>query len=147
MGTKSVGHGVQLQVSEDSGTSYNSIASINLDGVTGVGGDGESVEVTTQDSPGDYREYLIGLLDTNEFAVGLVFDIDDDGTDKHSTLLDAFENKTLYKYQIIYPDGTKVIHFDAYVKGYSVDASSSDPITATITFRPTGVIDPDETVV
>lgn len=104
--------------------------------VTFPGSSREEIDVTTQDSPGQTKEFLGGDIDFGEVALEVNFA---PTNAVHQQLVtDANSAQATISWQILYGT-TKTCTFDAYVKGFAITGPVNGVYKATLTLRCTGL--------
>lgn len=91
----------------------------------------DQLDVTTHDSPGDYREKLPSFLDAGEVTLEVLWD---PALISHVNLRTDLRNKTRRNFRMVWPDTAATTEsFAAYVTGYSRGAPHDAELTASIT--------------
>lgn len=94
----------------------------------------EDLDVSSHDSPGQWREYVAGMKDGGELSMEVNYD-----PALHATVLSALG--TTRDQRITLPDsGAATVAFEAYVKGFTAQAPYDDKLSATITLKVTGAV-------
>lgn len=94
----------------------------------------DTEEVTHQESPGGFKEYVVTLLDAGE----VTFDVNFIPTDaSHQGLLSDLQARAKRNFQLVFPDGTTWT-FAAYVTGFEPDAPVGGKLSASVTLKVTG---------
>lgn len=93
-----------------------------LSSVGEIAPEAETLDVTTLDSAGGYREFLQGYRDSGLVELTGFHEKDDEG---QSALRAAFDSGNVGDAQVQFPDGTQVT-FRAFVKSYSLGAAEVD---------------------
>lgn len=131
------GVGTKLQRgNEDSSSgaaeSFTDIAEVNsISGPTMSRG---TIDVTSLDSTGGYREFITGFRDPGQVTLNMNFSLD-----TYDDFLSEFEGSVAKTYQIVLPDsGNTTIQFDALVTDLPLDIPLDDKITANVTLKLTG---------
>jgi len=97
----------------------------------------EEIDVTTQDSPGQTKEFLGGDIDFGEIAQDMNF-VPTNAV--HAVLVaDSLSASVVQEWQISYAAGTKTCSFSGYVKGYAITGPVNGVYKATLTIRCTGL--------
>lgn len=96
----------------------------------------ETIDVTTLDSDGEYREFIGGFKDGGEVSASGFFNPDDPG---QAAVYDALENSTTEDFTIEFPAemGAKWI-FKGVVTAYQTSAELEDAISFEITIKVSG---------
>lgn len=118
---------------------YEPIANINSIG--GPSSTRETIDVTTLDSPGGYREFIGSLRDGGEISLSMNF-----FWETYALMRDDFENDDLQKYKIILPDSQNTsMEFSAIVTGLPLNIPLDDKVTCDITLKISGATTLDTT--
>lgn len=119
---------------DSSGTTYTAIAEVNS--IEGPGMTRETIDVTSLDSTGGYREFITGFRDGGEVRLEMNFE-----RDGYEQMRLDFEDDDVHGYQIVLPDtGATTLDFDAYVTDLPLSISPDDKITTTVTLKVTGQV-------
>jgi len=96
----------------------------------------ETIDVTSLDSSGGYREFIPSFRDPGELTLNMNF------TRAVYDLLNAdFEASTTQNYDIVFPDtGNTSLDFDGYVTGITIGIPTDDKVTMDVTIKITGVV-------
>lgn len=94
----------------------------------------DTEEVTHQDSPNGWKEYLPTLLDAGEVTFDLNFIPTDTG---HTALITDMTSRVKRNFKVVFPDGS-TWSFAAYVTGFEPDAPVSGKLSASVTLKVTG---------
>ena len=106
--------------------------------ISGWGLSMDTIDVTSHDSTGAWREFVAGLIDGGEITLDLVFDPDNTG---HTNLRTDLTSRTSNTYDIRFVDPTPQIwSFTGFVTAFSPDASVDGDLTASVTIKATGAI-------
>ena len=107
--------------------------------VTGPGGSRDTVDVTSMDSTGGFREYIAGLGDPGEITFSSHF-IPSDVTQED--LLDDFNNKVINNWKIEWPQftGTPYLTFAALVTSFAIDTPLDGAVMLNITLKVSGQV-------
>lgn len=129
--------GVGTQFKRGDGASneaFTAIAEINSIGGPDMSRD--TIDVTSLDSTGGYREFIAGFRDGGEISLDMNFTLatyDDMKLD--------FESDDTVNYQIVLPDtGNTTFEFAALVTGLGVAVPMDDKVTATVTLKISGQV-------
>lgn len=113
---------------------FTAIAEVNS--ITGPSMSRETIDVTSLDSTGGYREYITGFRDGGEVALSMNFT-----RDGWEAMRIDFANDDTVNYQIVFPDtGATTLDFAAYVTDLPITTTPDDKITAEITLKITGEV-------
>lgn len=96
--------------------------------------DVDDIDVSSHDSPGQWREFLGGMKDGGELSMEVNYD-----PAEHGTILSAVG--TSRDHRLTLPDaGAATIAFEGYVSGFSAQAPYDDKLSATITVKVSGAV-------
>lgn len=127
--------GVVLEREETvGGEDYLPIA--NLTTLSGPGISREAIEVTAHNSPDQWDEYVPGIKRSGEVSCDANWD-----PAEHDGILEGdFSVRTARGYRIVWPDPLETTWtFKAFLTGYEPDAPHDDKLSASLTFKLTGV--------
>lgn len=132
--TDRIGHGTQLQRSDDR-TSSGSFATVGaIRDATPPSLSRDAIESTDSESPEKWHEYMAGMKDGGEFSVEMTFD-------PGSTEFTAFMTDLNYDgpgyYKFVFPD-TSEWGMAALLTGFDPSAPQTDKMVATVTFKVSG---------
>lgn len=109
-------------------------------GLTSIGGlelSADTIDVTTLDSDGGYREFIAGFKDAGEVSLEGYFDATTGQGQKE--LYDLFESGATSPFKIQFPAETKTSwDFDGVVTGFSTSADLEDPLAFSATIKVSG---------
>jgi predicted secreted protein len=129
--------GIGTIINRWDGSQWVPIANINS--ASGPGSERTTIDVTTLDSTGGYREFITGLRDGGEFTFGMNFVIE-----TYLLIKDDFEDNDLQQYSVVFPDDeSSTIVFDGIVTGFPLDIPLDDKVTCNVTIKISG--EPDVT--
>lgn len=101
-------------------------------------GSPDQIDVTSHDSSGGYKEFVSGLMDTNEITVPIVWD---GANATHAALVAALQAGTVLGYKITGRESTpKTYSFSANITGLDISWPVTGAQEATLTLKPTGAI-------
>jgi len=105
--------------------------------ISGPGMSRETIEVTSLDSEGGYREFIAGLRDAGTISLGMNF-----RRDNYELLKEDFESNERKSYKIVLPDtdGT-TLEFLGLVMELPLNVDTGDRISMDITIQVSGEID------
>lgn len=110
----------------------------DIDGVTSLGIPSDSadeIDVTSHDSSGGRKEYINGLIDSEDLSVTIFYD----SADTVHELIRAAAGGVAQHFRITINAVSSTIHtFDALVKSFQIDLPHDGPLTATFTLKRTG---------
>lgn len=123
------------------GTSIASGTAIaQVTNISGPGLSADTIDVTSHDSTGGYREFLQSLKDGGEISLDLNFD-PTGATHKNASggFLNDFQTGTAVNYTLAFSDAaTTVWKFSGIPTGFEVEAPIDDKLAATATIKITG---------
>jgi predicted secreted protein len=106
--------------------------------ITLFGFTADTIDVTSQDSTGNYKEYLPSTKDSGSVSFDMFFT--GDATQGFATgLFDDYENQTLRNFQAVLTSGDTGT-FAAYVTSFSLSAPVADALTASVELKVTGPV-------
>ena len=114
-----------------------STATTKVGGLTSIGGveiSSDTIDVTTLDSDGGYREYLGGFKDAGDVSLEGYLDDSDAGQE---AVYAALESGKVQKCEINFTNGSKWT-FDGIVTGFSTSASLEDSVSFSATIKVSG---------
>jgi predicted secreted protein len=117
-----------------SSASFTAIAEVNS--ITGPNKTRETIDVTSLDSEGGYREFIASFRDAGTVELEMNFTragYEDLNTD--------FETETLVDYQIVLPDtGNTTLDFSGLVVDLGMAVPLDNKVTATVTIKISGQV-------
>lgn len=109
-------------------------------GLTEIGGlelSADTIDVTTLDSDGGYREFIGGFKDGGEVSISGYFDPVAGNGQKE--LYEAFESGDVQDFVIAFPESLKTSwEFKGVVTGFSTSVSLEDPVGFSGTIKVSG---------
>ncbi len=116
------------------GSNWVNLAEINsIDGPTKSR---DTIEVTSLDSTGGYREFIGGFRDGGTVTLPMNFT-----RDSYDLMNDDFESDVLQNYEILLPDvEVTSLEFEALVTELGLAVPMDDKITANVTLKVSGKI-------
>lgn len=115
-------------------------SAVKVGGLTEIGGielSADTLDTTTLDSDGGYREFIGGFKDAGEVSLSGYLDISDANGQKK--MYDAFESGVVQDFAIEFPSSVKAKWgFKGIVTGFSTSASLEDLITFESTIKVSG---------
>ena len=115
-----------------SGTAWVNIAEITQ--ISGPGKTRETIDVTSLDSTGGYREFIAGFRDAGNIQLTMNF-----SRSTYELMNDDFESDEVQNYEIVLPDGeTTSLEFEGLVTELPLEIVGDDKITNTVTIKVTG---------
>jgi predicted secreted protein len=129
------GVGAQLKRSETgSAPSYVAIAEINSFNLPEMSR--ETIDVTSLDSAGGYREFIPSFRDAGEVTFEANFTLDG-----YDLMKDDFESALHRHYQIVLPDtGSTTLEFIGFVTSLGGAVSTDDKVTMSTTIKISGSV-------
>jgi len=126
--------GVGTEFRRWDGTNWVNIAEINS--ITGPGKSRDTIDVTSLDSTGGYREFIGGFRDGGTVTLPMNFT-----RSTYDLMNTDFESDDLQNYEIFLPDteGTS-FEFEALVTELGLAIPADDKITADVTLKVSGAI-------
>jgi predicted secreted protein len=115
-----------------SSASFTAIAEINS--IKGPDKKRNTIDVTSLDSLGGYREFITSFRDAGQVVLEMNFT-----RSGFMDLNDDFESEDIVDYQINLPDGT-TIDFSGYVTDLGMAVPLDDKVTASVTIKVSGVV-------
>lgn len=118
-----------------SAPTFTAIAEVNsIDGPTKTR---ETIDVTSLDSTGGYREFIASFRDAGEVTLEMNFT-----RDGYVDMNADFESDTAVDYKITLPDsGATELDFTAFVTNISQAIPLDDKVTMSVTLKITGQVD------
>lgn len=118
----------------DSDASWQDIAEINS--ITGPGMSRDTIDVTSLDSTGGYREFITGFRDPGTVTLAMNFT-----RDTYDLMKADFESNTLKNYEIVLPDVEETtLEFEGLVTELPLSIPADDKITADVTIKISGQV-------
>jgi len=122
--------GTKLQIGKDS--------PVTVAGLTSIGGlelSADTIDVTTLDSDGAYREFIAGFKDAGEVSLEGYLELEEGKGQKD--LYDLFESGGTEDFTISFPNGAKW-EFKGVVTGFGTSADLEDPLSFSCTIKVSG---------
>ena len=117
-----------------SSESFDAIAEINT--ITGPNKSRGTIDVTSLDSTGGYKEFIAGFRDAGEVTLNMNFTLAG-----YADMDADFEIDTLTNYQIVLPDtGNTTFEFAALVTALGLAIPMDDKVTADVTLKISGTV-------
>lgn len=117
-----------------SSPTFNAIAEINS--ISGPDKTRETIDVTSLDSTGGYREFIASFRDAGQVVLEMNFT-----RDGYLDMNDDFEIDTLVDYQIVLPDtGSTTLDFSGLVTDIGLAVPLDDKVTAPVTIKISGQV-------
>jgi len=117
------------------GSAWVAVAEINS--ITGPSMSRDTIDVTSLDSTGGYREFITGFRNAGTVVLAMNFT-----RDTYELMKTDFESNTAQNYQIDLPDveGTS-LDFEGLVTELPLTIPADDKITADVTIQVTGKVE------
>lgn len=127
------GLGTLLKIGSD-------VSAVSVAELTEIGGlslSADTIDVTSLDSDGGYREFIAGFKDAGEVSLSGFFDATAGKGQKE--LYDLFESGAASPFSIDFPASTKAKWvFSGVVTGFETSASLEDPLSFSATIKVSG---------
>lgn len=124
------------------GTKLKIGESATVAGLTSIGGldlSADTIDVTSLDSDGGYREFLAGFKDAGEVSLEGFFMITAGEDNGQSQLYKLFEDGDEEDFSIVFPPKTKTLwQFKGIVTGFGTSAAVEDPVSFSATIKVSG---------
>ena len=108
-------------------------------GLTSIGGlelSADTIDVTTLDSDGGYREFIAGFKDAGEVSLEGFLELEAGKGQKD--LYDLYESGDVEDFTIEFPNNLGSWTFEGVVTGFSTGASLEDPLSFSATIKVSG---------
>jgi predicted secreted protein len=98
----------------------------------------ETINVTSHGSEDAWSEFLGGLKDAGELSLDVNYD-----PPQHDTLMADFNDEAPRNYELVFPTlpTPTTRNLDLILTGFDTDAPHDDKLTASLTFKITGIPD------
>ena len=117
-----------------SGTAWVNIAEINS--ISGPSMSRDTIDVTSLDSTGGYREFIGGFRDAGTLQLTMNF-----SRTTFDLMKTDFESDTSQNYEIVLPDGDKTtLEFVGLVTELPLEITADDKITSSVSLKITGQV-------
>lgn len=123
--------GTKLQIGKDS--------PVTVAGLTSIGGlelSADTIDITTLDSDGAYREFIAGFKDAGEVSLEGYLELEPEKGQKD--LYDLFESGETEDFTILFPNDMGSWQFKGVVTGFSTSADLEDPLSFSCTIKVSG---------
>jgi predicted secreted protein len=110
---------------------------VTVAGLTSIGGlelSADTIDVTTLDSDGGYREFIAGFKDAGEVSLEGYLKLDEG----QQALYTLFESGDVEDFTIQFPDNFGKWEFKGVVTGFSTSADLEDPLSFSATIQVSG---------
>jgi len=119
------------------GSAWAAIAEINS--ITGPGMSRDTIDVTSLDSTGGYREFKGGFRNPGTVQLSMNFT-----RQTYDLFKTDFESNALGNYRIVLPDAeTTTVEFEGLVTELPLNIPTDDKITADVTIQVSGSVETD----
>ena len=120
--------------SASSATGFTTIAEVNS--ISGPNLNRDTIDVTSLDSAGGYREHIGGFRDGGTVTLNMNFTLD-----SFDDLKLDLETDSTWDYQIVFSDtGATTFDFTAFVTEIGIEVPTDDKVSASVTFKITGQV-------
>ena len=117
-----------------SGTAWVNIAEVNS--ISGPTMSRDTIDVTSLDSTGGYREYIGGFRDGGTISISMNFT-----ATTYIAMKTDFEDASSHNYEIVLPDTTSTsLEFIGIVTECPLEISPDDKVTSSVTIKITGMV-------
>ena len=108
----------------------------NITNISGPDASRETIDTTTLDSVGGYREFIPSLRDAGSISLSMNFK-----RDTYEQMKNDFESDVLQNYEIMLPDADNTtFEFEGMVTELPLDVPLDDKISADVTIKISGEI-------
>jgi len=116
-------------------SAWEAISEINS--ITGPSMSRDTIDVTSLDSTGGYREFITGFRNAGTIVLAMNFT-----RDTYEQMKNDFESNTAQNYQIVLPDVENTgLDFEGLVTELPLTIPADDKITADVTIQITGKVE------
>ena len=130
------GVGTQFKRAEGDSSAPTFTAISEINSISGPNMSRDTIDVTSLDSTGGYREFIGGFRDGGELTMEMNFTIA--GFD---LMKDDFESAALRDYQVVLSDtGNTTLEFAGLVTSLGLTVPMDDKITASVTIKISGEV-------
>lgn len=120
---------------DTSTSAWEAISEINS--ITGPSMSRDTIDVTSLDSTGGYREFITGFRNAGTVVLAMNFT-----RDTYEQMKNDFESNTAQNYQIVLPDVENTgLDFEGLVTELPLTIPADDKITADVTIQITGKVE------
>lgn len=128
--------GTLVKIGDGAGSeTFTTIAEVG--DITGPGMTAETIEVTSQDSTGYFKEYIAGLKDGGE----LTFPMNFVNSAAQDALVTDYGNRTKRNFQVVTTHGSaKTFAFAGYITNISHSFAIADAAKRDVTIKITGAV-------
>lgn len=118
------------------GTDFSAVAVAGLTSIGGLELSADTIDVTTLDSDGGYREFIAGFKDAGEVSLEGYLELEAGKGQKD--LYDLYESGDVEDFTIEFPNNLGSWTFKGVVTGFSTGASLEDPLSFSATIKVSG---------
>jgi predicted secreted protein len=115
---------------------WNDYPVAELTSVTGPNSDLQEIDVTNFDSPDDYREFIMGAIESGEFTIDGNFIPTD--TNGQIAMIADHQARTSRTGRIIFPEGKAMMTFTGRIKTLTLSTSYDSKVSFSATFKVSG---------
>jgi len=120
---------------EDTPGSWSSLGEVR--NISGPGMSRETIDVTSLNSTGGYREFITGFRDGGEVTLGMLMT-----NAAYDKLMTDFESDTVVDYKIVLPDDDEsTFSFSGLVTNIPLNIQPDDAVMVDVTIKVTGATD------
>ena len=117
-----------------SGTAWVNISEVN--NITGPGMTRETIDVTSLDSTGGYREFIGGFRDGGTISLSMNFT-----RSTYDLMKDDFESDVVQDYEMVFPDAENTtVEFSGLVTECPLTIPTDDKITSDVVIKISGQV-------
>jgi len=117
-----------------SGTAWVNISEVN--NITGPGMTRETIDVTSLDSTGGYREFIGGFRDGGTISLSMNFT-----RSTYDLMKDDFESDVVQDYEMVFPDAENTtVEFSGLVTECPLTVPTDDKITSDVVIKISGQV-------
>jgi len=124
--------GVGVKFRRWSGSAWADVAEVNS--ISGPGMTKETIDVTSLDSTGGYREFIPGFRDGGTLQLTMNFSYA-----TYSLMKTDFDSEDTVNYEIVFVDGTS-FEFAGFVTELPLEITPDDKVTSSVTIKITGEV-------
>ena len=104
--------------------------------IGGPGGTRETIDVTSLDSSGGYREFIAGFRDAGTVSLAMIF-----ARTEYEIMKDDFEDDDLQNYEIVLPDDESTsLEFEGLVTEIPLTIPADDKVTCDVVIKISGQV-------
>ncbi len=137
-----IGYGTRLEYQDSS----NWVLVGKVGDINGPSMSRDTVDITHQQSPGGYKQFLAGLADGGEVTFTINLDPSDTTHNQSAGLLSIFSETQPRNWRIVTPVGTGTVNqyhaytFSAMCTGFEMKFPVEDKISADVTLKIAGAV-------